>query len=86
MATEVGARLRQARERRGLTLKDVADTTKISVPALKAIESNDFARLPGGVFRRAYLRAFASAVELDGRQIAQDYVAAFEPDPPGDVF
>jgi DNA-binding XRE family transcriptional regulator len=40
MATDIGSRLRQARERRGLTLRDIATTTKISMTALAAIEDN----------------------------------------------
>lgn len=52
--TDIGSRLRQFREERALTLRDIATTTKISLTALAAIEHNDFGRLPGGVFRRAY--------------------------------
>lgn len=50
IATDIGSRLRQAREKRGLTLRDIATTTEISMTALAAIEHNDFARLHSGVF------------------------------------
>jgi cytoskeletal protein RodZ len=82
MATDIGGRLQHARVARGLTLRDVANSTKLSVRALEAIERNAFARLPGGVFRRAYVRAFASEVGLSADELARDYVAAYEPPPP----
>ena len=77
---DIGACLRDARERRGLTLRDVAATTKIATRALDAIERNDFAHLPGGIFRRAYVHAFATAVGLDADQVTRQYRAGFEPE------
>jgi cytoskeletal protein RodZ len=67
-AIDIGSRLRQAREQRGLTLRDIAATTKISVLALVAIEQNAFDRLPGGVFRRGYVKAFAAEVGFGRRR------------------
>ncbi len=81
-ATDIGSRLRLAREQRGLSLRDIADTTKISTAALGAIERNDFARLPAGVFRRAYVQAFAVEVGLDAHELAREYLAKFETEPP----
>jgi cytoskeleton protein RodZ len=81
MATDIGSRLQHAREQRGLTLQDIAATTKIPMRALSAIEQSDFGRLPGGVFRRAYLRAFAAEVGLDGDKLAREYRARFETEP-----
>ena len=80
--TDIGSRLRQARETRGLTLRDIATTTKISMTALVAIEDNDFARLPGGVFSRAYVRAFAAEVGLDADELTREYRARFETEIP----
>jgi cytoskeletal protein RodZ len=79
--TDIGSRLRQAREVRGLTLRDIATTTKISMSALTAMERNEFARLPGGVFRRAYVKAFAREVGLNADELAGEYRAAFEAEP-----
>ncbi len=78
---DIGSRLKSAREKRGLTLRDVADSTKISMSALKSIELNDFDRLPGGLYRRSYLQAFAGAVGLDGAELTREYRARFEPAP-----
>jgi cytoskeletal protein RodZ len=79
--TDIGSRLKTAREERGLTLRDVADSTKISMSALKSIEHNDFDRLPGGLYRRSYLQAFAAAVGLNAAELTRDYRARFEPAP-----
>jgi len=79
---ELGRRLREAREARGSTIADVAAVTKISSRALAAIEREAFDDLPRGIFRRAYVRAFAAAVGLDGDGLARAYVERFEPPPP----
>ena len=76
---DIGERLKHARERRGLSLSDVARLTKLSVNVLQAIERNDFASLPGGMFRRAYVRTLASEVGLDPNEIAAAYRERFEP-------
>ena len=82
MATDIGSRLKRAREQRGLTLRDIANTTKLSTAALNAIECNDFARLPGGVFTRAYVRVYATEVGLDADELVHSYRASFEPETP----
>ena len=81
MAADIGSRVRQAREQRGLTLQKIAGSTKIPVRALGAIERGDFGLLPGGVFRRAYLRTFAAAVGLDAEEIVREYRAHCETEP-----
>jgi len=64
-APDLGTRLRMARHRRGRSLRDIAAVTKIPTAWLEAIERNDFDRLPGGLFPRAYIRAFAAEVGVD---------------------
>ena len=76
---DIGDRLREARVAKGLSLGDIASRTKISPTALTALERNDFGRLPGGVFRRAYVRAFAVEVGLDAEALVRDYRARYEP-------
>src|SRR5437867_851429 len=71
---DLGSRLRQARESRGLSLRQVATSTKISVGVLDALERNDLARLPSGVFSRAFVRAFAVEVGLDPDVAIQQFV------------
>jgi cytoskeletal protein RodZ len=62
---DLGARLRRAREARGVSLQDIAARTKISAVALEALERNDLSRLPGGIFGRAFVRAYASEIGLN---------------------
>jgi transcriptional regulator with XRE-family HTH domain len=81
---DIGSRLRQARQGRGLSLRDIANATKISALALEAIERNEFGRLPGGVFRRAYVRAFAAEVGLDADELVREYRSRFDPEPVAD--
>src|SRR5438876_10101356 len=75
-----GKKLREARERRGITLREIADTTKISVSALEALERNDISRLPGGIFSRAFVRSYALEVGLDPEETIHDFIAQFPRD------
>jgi cytoskeletal protein RodZ len=68
-----GELLRQARERRGLTLQQVAQSTKLPLRQLEALERDEFAALPGGMYRRAQVRAYAEAVGLD-RNVAMAWL------------
>jgi cytoskeletal protein RodZ len=61
----LGLELKKARDLRGITLRDMAARTKISITALEFLERNDFSRLPGGIFGRAFVRAYAVEVGLD---------------------
>ena len=69
--------LRAARERRGLTLREVAETTKISPAVLTALEDNDIEHLPGGLFIRAFVRAYAGEVGLDPEETVEALLNAF---------
>jgi cytoskeletal protein RodZ len=61
----IGARLNQARTMANLALQDIADSTKISLRFLAAIENDDFSALPGRVYIFGFTRAFARAVGID---------------------
>lgn len=76
---DIGAALREARQRRGLTLSQVASTTKLAVEILEKIERNQFESLPGGLFRRGYLRAFAAEVGVDREAVVAAYRTQYEP-------
>ena len=75
---DLGARLKRAREERGLPLSDIANRTKISVTALEALERNDLSRLPGGIFGRAFVRAYATELGLDPDGTVADFHVALE--------
>jgi len=69
-----GPSLRKAREDRGIDLSSIAQSTKIGRDKLRALESNRFEELPGGVFNRGYVRAVAECIGID----AEEMVAAYE--------
>jgi transcriptional regulator with XRE-family HTH domain len=75
--SEFGAQLKQARERRGISLRQIATSTKISMAALEALERDDFSRLPGGIFSRAFVRAYATEVGIDPEETVQQFLAKF---------
>lgn len=74
---DFGAFLRDARERAGVDLRTIATRTKISMVALEAMERNDVSRLPGGIFVRAFVRAYAGEVGLDPETTVNRFVARF---------
>lgn len=80
--TDFGGKLRQAREGRGISLRQIAATTKISVAALEALERNDISKLPGGIFSRSFVRSYAIEVGLDPDQTLAEFLDRFEDEPP----
>jgi cytoskeleton protein RodZ len=76
----VGARLREAREKRGVSLRQIANSTRISVMSLEALERSDLSRLPGGIFTRSFIRAYAQEVGLDPDRTIQDFIAELPPE------
>ncbi|MBI4265825.1 MAG: helix-turn-helix domain-containing protein [Acidobacteria bacterium] len=76
-ATDVGATLRSQREQRGLSLNQLSRSTRISVPILIALEHNEIEKLPGGIFTRGFLRAYAREVGLDPEETVSRYLAQF---------
>jgi len=73
MAANLGEQLRLAREARGMGLREICDQTRISVHYLEAIEANDYKRLPGGVFNRSFIKAYAKCVGYDEREAIEGY-------------
>ena len=71
-----GEKLRKQREHRGLSLDAISTTTKISTRMLRAIEDEHFDQLPGGVFNKGFVRAYARHVGLDEEEAITDYLAA----------
>jgi transcriptional regulator with XRE-family HTH domain len=63
--TTLGTWLRRERERRGVSLTAIADQTKLSIPLLQGLEADDLSRWPGGIFRRAFARSYATAIGVD---------------------
>lgn len=78
----IGETLRRERQRRKLDLDQVARETKISRKLLEAIEAEDFAKLPGGVFTKSFVRQYARVLGLDEDEIATELQRTIEPPAP----
>src|SRR6266699_1240769 len=76
---DIGGELQRARNARELSLDDIARATKISHSVLRALEANSFEEVPGGLFTRGYLRAYAAEVGLNPEIIVEAYRAEFAP-------
>ncbi len=69
-----------ARKRNGVSLESIAESTKISSRFLRAIESEEFEKLPGGVFNTSYIRQYAAAIGFSEQQILNVYSSRMEPE------
>jgi cytoskeleton protein RodZ len=78
-----GMRLKQEREKKSVTLDDISLTTKISTRMLRALEEEQFDQLPGGIFNKGFIRAYARCLGMDEDQAVADYLAATTVSPPG---
>ena len=76
--SELGPRLKQARLAKGVSLRQIEASTKISVGALEALEKDDYARLPGGIFARSFVRAYAGAVGLNPDDTVHEFLTEYE--------
>lgn len=80
MVAGFGARLRAERERRKVTLRGIAEETKIKASLFEGLEQDDLSYWPEGLFRRAYVRAYARAVGLDPERIVHEFLEHY-PEP-----
>jgi cytoskeleton protein RodZ len=79
--SSVGETLRRERIKRNLDLDQISHELKISGRMLDAIESDQYERLPGGVFAKAFVRQYAKLLGLDGEELAGQVQRAMEPPP-----
>jgi transcriptional regulator with XRE-family HTH domain len=80
MDQDFGPRLRKERERRKISLDSIAASTKVSLSLFEALERNDVSRWPTGIFRRSFMRAYATGIGLDADVIVREFLERF-PDP-----
>jgi cytoskeletal protein RodZ len=71
--------LASIRRKRGISLQQIADSTKISVRSLEAIERGDFRKLPGGIYNTNYIRQYARAIDYDETVILAFYYRETSP-------
>lgn len=79
-AREFGASLRRERERRGISLDEIAEQTKVSASVLSGLERGDLSRWPAGIFRRAFVRSYAKAVGLEVEETLAEFLRVFPED------
>jgi transcriptional regulator with XRE-family HTH domain len=72
-----GERARRQRERRGVTLESIAQSTKVPASLFAGLERGDCSRWPAGLYSRAYVRAYAELIGLDPNEAVDDFTAAF---------
>ncbi len=65
LGSTLGERLRLAREARGISLREISEQTRISTRYLEQIEADDYKNLPGGIFNRSFVKAFARHVGVN---------------------
>ena len=73
-----GERMQREREMRGITLEEIAESTKIGTRSLRALEAEDFEKLPGGIFNKGFVRAYAKYLGIDEEQAVTDFMAALD--------
>jgi len=71
-----GEKLRLEREKRKISLEQISSSTKIGTRMLQALEDDKFGQLPGGIFNKGFVRAYARVVGLDEDQTVADYLQA----------
>jgi transcriptional regulator with XRE-family HTH domain len=87
-----GEQLRRHREKRHITLPQIADRTKVSVTFLRSLEAGNCAGWPGGIYSRGFVRAYAAAIGLDPEEAVSIFAecypaaaAAVFPEPPAEA-
>ena len=72
-----GERLKRQRERVGVTLQSISQTTKIPTSLFAGLERGDCSRWPAGLYSRAYIRAYADNIGINPDEAVEEFVAAF---------
>ena len=75
-----GRRLRDQRERHGVALESIAATTKINASLFAALERGDLSAWPSGIFRRAFVRAYATAIGIAPEPVVAEFAGLFPED------
>jgi len=80
-STSLGSSLRQERLQRNLGLAAIASQTRISMSILEAIEADRFDEIPGGAYRRLFIRQYARALGVDPEVVVAEYLQQYEEPP-----
>ncbi|YCM45632.1 helix-turn-helix domain-containing protein [Verrucomicrobiaceae bacterium 227] len=71
--SDIGEKLKEARESRGLSLQDVAHSTRIPVPSLKAIEANCYSVFPSPAYAKSFVHQYADFLEFDADEWLENF-------------
>ena len=71
---DFGNKFRKAREKKGVSLDDASNVTKIGARMLQAIEEEQFDQLPGGVFNKGFIRAYAKYLGINDQEAVTEYL------------
>jgi hypothetical protein len=71
---QFGDKFRKAREKKGISLDDASNVTKIGSRMLQAIEEEHFDQLPGGVFNKGFIRAYAKHLGINDQEAVSEYL------------
>jgi cytoskeleton protein RodZ len=77
-----GEKLKKEREKRKITLEEISSSTKIGTRMLQALEEDKFNQLPGGIFNKGFVRAYARSIGIDEDQTVAEYLQASGDAPP----
>jgi cytoskeleton protein RodZ len=73
MVENFGVYLKNERELRGVALEEIAESTKIHIRFLEALENNEFDKLPGEVFVKGFIRSYARIIGFDSEEMVNVY-------------
>ena len=78
-----GERMRRERDKRGITLDSISQTTKIGTHILEALEKEEFDKLPGGIFNKGFVRSYAGFLGMNEEQVLKEFIeVAGDPEQP----
>src|SRR5450755_373726 len=75
---EIGETLRDARMRARIDVSEIEAKTKIRAKYLRALENEEWSLLPGPTFVKSFLRTYATALDLDGKALVEEYRLSHE--------
>jgi cytoskeletal protein RodZ len=77
----LASELKSERERRNISLAHIADETRISLRHLQSLEEGRYSDMPGGIYTRAFIKAYCEVLDLDSQKLLQKYEAELSPHP-----
>jgi len=77
----LASELKAARERRNVPLSQIAEETRIGLRHFQSLEEGRYSDLPGGIYNRAFIKAYCEALNLDAQDILQKYETEISPHP-----